>query len=223
MQTHTAMSIACYSTRIYSTQTCFLAVSALLNIPRHPSPFPVTHRRSTALYICCHSKTRIVIAYMYGIMIIERSMLLDPAPMARQILSHDRALSILLLVLLRRLSGLVLELLDRLLRVVLVAAVGLDLCHKIALAKRTPSFRPCVRAHGNHTPDRWVQTYRALAIASKTLVPFSLAVLLLLQLLLLELLGLFGCARVYAGVEVSTGSNSCSRVVCNLPKETGKV
>jgi hypothetical protein len=160
---------------------------------------------------------------MYGIMISERSRHLDPAPIARQILSHDRGLSILLLLLLRRLRGLILELLDRLLRVVLVTAVGLDLCHKLALAKCTTSFRPCVRAHGNHTSDKLVQTYRALAIASKTLVPFSLAVLLLLQLLLLELLGLFGCARVYAGVEVSTGSNSCSRVVCNLPKEAGKV
>ena len=83
---------------------------------------------------------------MYGIMIIEHSKLLDPAPIARQILSHDRALSILLLVLLRRLSGLVLELLDRLLRVVLVAAVGLDLCHKLALAKNTYSWGPRVSA-----------------------------------------------------------------------------
>ena len=180
--------------------------------PQHiEAPFSIScyMLQITALDVSCHGKIRIVIAYIYGIMMIERFRLLDPAPIARQILSLMVALfSILLLVLLRRLSGLVLELLDRLLRVVLVTAVGLDLCHKLALAKCTTSFRPCVRAHGSHTPGRRIQTYRALAIASKTLVPFSLAVLLLLQLLLLELLSLFGCARVCIEVEVSTGSSS---------------
>jgi hypothetical protein len=48
------------------------------------------------------------------------------------------------------------------------------------------------------------QTYRALAVASETLVPFSLALLLLLQLLLLERLGLFGAAVVCADISRQT-------------------
>lgn len=51
-------------------------------------------------------------------------------------------------------------------------------------------------------------TYRALAVTGKTLVPFSLALLLLLQLLLLELLGLFGAARVCTKYHISTYSGS---------------
>ena len=69
----------------------------------------------------------------------------------------------LLLLLLRRLGSLLLQVFDRFLRVVLVAAVGLD---------------------------------GALAVARKTLVPLSLALLLLLQLLLLQLLGFFGAGLV---------------------------
>lgn len=57
-----------------------------------------------------------------------------------------------------------------------------------------------------NTPSRRFQTYSALAVASKTLVPFSLALLLFLQLLLLELLGLFGSAGVCVEVEVSIDS-----------------
>lgn len=87
---------------------------------------------------------------------------------------------------------------------VLIAAVGLDLYHKQALANDTPPPRAHANAHSStNTPRRRVQTYRALAVASKTLVPLSLAFLLLLQLLLLELLGLFGGARVCVRVEVS--------------------
>ena len=53
-------------------------------------------------------------------------------------LSYARVHIVLLLLLLRRLSGLVLKLLDRLLRVVLVTAVGLDLCYRLALANDPP-------------------------------------------------------------------------------------
>ena len=69
----------------------------------------------------------------------------------------------LLLLLLRGLGSLLLQVFDRFLRVVLVAAVGLD---------------------------------GALAVARQTLVPLSLALLLLLQLLLLQLLGFFGAGLV---------------------------
>ena len=57
-----------------------------------------------------------------------------------------------------------------------------------------------------NTAGRRIRTYSALAVTSETLVPFSLALLLLLQLLLLELLGFFGSARVCVEVEVSIGS-----------------
>lgn len=62
---------------------------------------------------------------------------------------NDRVRDTLLLLLLRRLGGLILELLDRLLRVVLVAAVGLDLCYRLALAKDGSFFELRVGAHGN--------------------------------------------------------------------------
>jgi len=124
-------------------------------------------------------------------------------------LSQDHIPTVLLLLLLRRLGSLILQLLNRLLRVVLIAAVGLDLYHKQALANNTLPPRAHVNAHSsNNTPNRRFQAYRALAVTSKTLVPFSLALLLLLQLLLLELLGLFRGARVCIKVEVSTGSSS---------------
>lgn len=56
------------------------------------------------------------------------------------------------------------------------------------------------------TPVGRIRTYSTLAVTSETLVPFPLAILLLLQLLLLELLGFFGSARVCVEVEVSIGS-----------------
>lgn len=62
---------------------------------------------------------------------------------------NDRVRDTLLLLLLRRLGGLVLELLDRLLRVVLVAAVGLDLCYRLASAKDASLFELRVSAHSN--------------------------------------------------------------------------
>ena len=75
---------------------------------------------------------------------IEHLKLIDLVFVARQkllsveTLAHtapnNRGRVILLLLLLRRLGGLILKLLDRLLRVVLVAAVGLDLCYRLALA-----------------------------------------------------------------------------------------
>ena len=49
-------------------------------------------------------------------------------------LSQDHIPTVLLLLLLRRLGSLILQLLNRLLRVVLIAAVGLDLCCTLALA-----------------------------------------------------------------------------------------
>jgi hypothetical protein len=57
-----------------------------------------------------------------------------------------------------------------------------------------------------NTRGRRIRTYSTLAVTSETLVPFSLAILLLLQLLLLELLGFFGSARVCIEVEVSIGT-----------------
>lgn len=103
--------------------------------------------------------------------------------------------SALLLLLLRGLSGLVLQLLDRLLRVALVSAIGLDLY----FAKAT-SVTACLSCgelpeQANNKNDSG-ETYRALAVTGKALVPLSLAFLLLFELLLLELLGFFGGAGV---------------------------
>jgi hypothetical protein len=80
---------------------------------------------------------------MYGIMMIERFQARGFGVSKTALSRSSRSISrnrvrivlLILLLLLRRLSGLVLKLLDRLLRVVLVAAVGLDLCYKLALAK----------------------------------------------------------------------------------------
>jgi hypothetical protein len=47
----------------------------------------------------------------------------------------------------------------------------------------------------------------------------SLALLLLLELLLLELLGLFRSARVYAKVDVSTSPNSVYHLIQSFDKQ----
>lgn len=132
--------------------------SALFTTSKHASPSPLFHivglSHSSSFY---HVKSCIAIAYTYGIIEIEHLKLTDLVFVACQkllpveTLAHrppkDRVRVILLLLLLRRLGGLILELLDRLLRVVLVAAVGLDLFYRLALAKDASFFELRVSAH----------------------------------------------------------------------------
>jgi hypothetical protein len=83
------------------------------------------------------------------------------------------------------------------------------------ILSRSLDYR-CTLNNSTRPDKRPSQTYRALAVTSETLVPFSLAVLLLLQLLLLERLGLFGAAVVCAESHVSTDSSLACGLVCDL-------
>ena len=76
-------------------------------------------------------------------------------------LSQDHIPTVLLLLLLRRLGSLILQLLNRLLRVVLIAAVGLDLYHKLALAKDPLSLSfACVLVASPRLADSNLQRFR---------------------------------------------------------------
>ena len=103
--------------------------------------------------------------------------------------------TILLLLLLRRLSSLLLQLLDGLVRVLLVAAVGLDLqIPEKKISQQNPFWS--IEKGSPKNAEQAGPTYSALAITRQTLVPLALALLLLFQLLLLQLLGFFGAGLV---------------------------
>jgi hypothetical protein len=86
----------------------------------------------------------------------------------------------------------------------MVTAVGLDLHDRNNISKNSLSSL-WIPLRAEQQPDRKLsQTYRRLAVTGETFVPFSLALLLLLQLLLLERLGLFGAAVVCADISRQT-------------------
>lgn len=84
-------------------------------------------------------------------------------------------------------------------RVLLVAAVGLDLQIPEKKKSQQNPFWSIEKGSPKNS-EQAGPTYSALAITRQTLVPLALALLLLFQLLLLQLLGFFGaglivCAR----------------------------
>lgn len=119
-------------------------MSIIYNIGTRSTICSPTQCSSTALYDFCRSKNsycnRVHVWYY------DNRAFQAPRPSSHwrvkpafcrstcRYFSQTRDCVVRLLLLLRRLSGLVLKLLDRLLRVVLVAAVGLDLCRRLALA-----------------------------------------------------------------------------------------
>ena len=171
MCTHAAMRIECLAVHeLCPGQTCFPQMIANHYRETQSILSPLNIVALQRRMFLQHSKIRIVIAYMYGIMIIERSSLVGQFPWPNKscflpkrllISSQDRVRIVLLLLLLRRLSSLVLKLLDRLLRVALVAAVGLDLYHKLALAKDPLSLSfACVLVASPRLADSNLQRFR---------------------------------------------------------------
>lgn len=117
------------------------------------------------------------------------------------------SMSHLPLLLLGLLGSLLLHFLDALLRVALVAAVGLDLYVESQISALKHNSL-CSAAPAGRQYFITVKTHRTLAITRKSLVPLSFALLLLLELLLLQLLGLFRAGLVVYG-ESSALADTC--------------